>query len=160
VNIRVHPSVVSDLKALIGRPSEWTGSLSLIAGDADDIKGYLYDSPALPEIRGASVHLYKLNETGIKTVLRRYGLKPPGRFLLFSAGGGFGAIVPTEIAQAIAIDIEKLYLDRTGSATGAYLSWGRTGIAAEMRYAFGNPHQGSNRRPRPDAMPHRQHRRR
>jgi hypothetical protein len=42
--------------------------------------------------------------------------------------------------------------------TGAYLSWGRAGIAAKMRYAFGNLHPGSKRRPLPDAMPHRRQR--
>jgi hypothetical protein len=41
--------------------------------------------------------------------------------------------------------------------TGAYLSWGRAGIAAKMRYAFGTPSQGCQRRRMPDAMPQRQH---
>jgi hypothetical protein len=117
VDIRVHPSVINDLKALTGGRLEESLSLSFVAGDTDNIKGYLYDSPALPEIRGASIHLYKLNETGIKTILRRYGLKPPGFFLLFSAGGGFGVVVPAEKAQAIAADIERFYPDRTSSAT-------------------------------------------
>jgi hypothetical protein len=36
---------------------------------------------------------------------------------------------------------------------GAYLSWGRTGIAAKMRYAFGIPRQGCQRRRLPNAMP-------
>ena len=36
---------------------------------------------------------------------------------------------------------------------GAYFSPGRAGIAAKMRYAFGLPRQGFQRRPLPDAMP-------
>jgi len=43
---------------------------------------------------------------------------------------------------------------------GARFSWGRAGIATKMRYAFGTPHQGFQRRPMPDAMPTRQHTRR
>src|SRR5712691_7153572 len=40
---------------------------------------------------------------------------------------------------------------------GADFSWGRAGIAAKIRYAFGIPRQGFQRRPLPDAMPERQH---
>ena len=43
---------------------------------------------------------------------------------------------------------------------GARFSWGRAGIATKMRYAFGTPHQGFQRRPIPDAMPQQQHTRR
>lgn len=70
MDIRVPPSVIDDLRALTGGQLEGDQALSLVAGDADNIKAYLYDSPALPEIRGASVHLYKLNETGIPAFLR------------------------------------------------------------------------------------------
>lgn len=117
MDIRVSPSVVDDLRALTGGRLEEARALSLVAGDTDNIKGYLYDSPYLPEIRGASILLDKLNGTGIKTILRQHGLKLSDRFLLFSAGGGFAAVVPAEKAQAVAADIEKLYLDKTGSAT-------------------------------------------
>ena len=41
--------------------------------------------------------------------------------------------------------------------SGADFSWGRAGIATKMRYAFGFPRQGFQRRPIPDAMPTRQH---
>src|SRR5438132_2867531 len=40
---------------------------------------------------------------------------------------------------------------------GADFSRGRAGIAARIRYAFGTPNQGCQRRPNPDAMPERQH---
>jgi|RhiMetdeSRZDD1v2_1073273.scaffolds.fasta_scaffold07421_14 hypothetical protein len=41
--------------------------------------------------------------------------------------------------------------------TGVVYSWGRAGIAADIRYAFGTPLSCSKRRPMPDAMPQRQH---
>jgi len=40
---------------------------------------------------------------------------------------------------------------------GAGFSRGRAGIATKMRYAFGIPRQGCQRRRIPDAMPQRQH---
>jgi hypothetical protein len=40
---------------------------------------------------------------------------------------------------------------------GTDFSWGRGGIAAKTRYAFGILSQGFQRRPFPDAMPSRQH---
>jgi hypothetical protein len=40
---------------------------------------------------------------------------------------------------------------------GARFSWGRASIASKMRYAFGIPRQGFQRRPLPNAMPARQH---
>src|SRR2546427_12215941 len=40
---------------------------------------------------------------------------------------------------------------------GADFSWGRAGIAAKTRYAFGIPSQGFQRRLLSDAMPSRQH---
>jgi catechol 2,3-dioxygenase-like lactoylglutathione lyase family enzyme len=40
---------------------------------------------------------------------------------------------------------------------GADFSRGRAGIAARIRYAFGTPNQGFQRRPSPNAMPQRQH---
>ena len=43
------------------------------------------------------------------------------------------------------------------SAKGEVYSWGRAGIAADIRYAFGTPLSYSKRRPLPDAMPQRQH---
>ena len=44
--------------------------------------------------------------------------------------------------------------------TGADFCSGRAGIATNMRYTFGLPRQGFQRRPMPDAMPTRQHTRR
>ncbi len=41
--------------------------------------------------------------------------------------------------------------------TGADFSAGRAGIATNMRYTFGIPSQGFQRRPLPDAIPYRQH---
>ena len=40
---------------------------------------------------------------------------------------------------------------------GAAFSWGRGGIATQMRYACGIPRQGFQRRRITDAMPQRQH---
>ena len=40
--------------------------------------------------------------------------------------------------------------------TGVVYSWGRAGIAADIRYTFGTPWSCSKRRPMPDAMPQRQ----
>jgi hypothetical protein len=40
---------------------------------------------------------------------------------------------------------------------GVYPSWGRDGIAAEMRYAFGVICHVRQKRSRPDAMPDGQH---
>jgi Homeodomain-like domain len=46
---------------------------------------------------------------------------------------------------------------RADFVAGTDFSWGRGGIAAKTRYAFGILSQGFQRRPFPDAMPSRQH---
>ena len=46
---------------------------------------------------------------------------------------------------------------QTRVCLGRRFQLGRAGIAAKMRYAFGIPRQGFQRRPIPDAMPQRQH---
>ena len=55
------------------------------------------------------------------------------------------------------IELSEVLFTREEYGPGAHFSVGRAGIATKMRYAFGLPRQGFQRRPIPDAMPARQH---
>lgn len=91
-------------------------ALSLISADTDKVKGYVFESAKLPEVRGASALLTQLNEEKIKQMLWRNFTLPP-ECLLYAAGGSALIIAPTELAPNIADRIQELYLEKTESAT-------------------------------------------
>lgn len=90
--------------------------LSLISADTDRVKSYVYESPRLPEVRGASALLTELNEERIEAVLWNDFQLPP-ECLLYAAGGSALIVAPTPLAADIADSIQRLYLDETRTAT-------------------------------------------
>ena len=63
----------------------------------------------------------------------------------------FSRMRPAEMVATLRELAQKVRLGRSISVAG------RAGIATKIRYAFGIPRQGFQRRPIPDAMPSRQH---
>jgi CRISPR-associated protein Cmr2 len=97
----------------------------LLAGDTDRTQDYVFETNRLPEIRGASQQLIKLNQEGIRQILKKYGLpvnfiddSEPG-CLIYADGGSFLALVPPDATQAetLVTEIESLYPQETGTAT-------------------------------------------
>jgi CRISPR-associated protein Cmr2 len=58
----VHPKTIADLQALIQRhPLLWDNRIGMVYGGATKIKQYVFESPKLQEIRGASALLDNIN---------------------------------------------------------------------------------------------------
>jgi len=107
------------------------GGIALLSADIDKIKKYVFESPRLPEIRGASTILDELNRgwTGngrlnIRQIFSDKGL-PVGAeedpdslsCIIYAGGGSLLALVPFVLAEEIKIEIEALYPRTTGTAT-------------------------------------------
>ena len=79
-------------------------------------------------------------------------------FMVISFSPPTSDLVPDTLVMAGAGDFTSQQVVGSGifnllkAAAGARFSWGRAGIATKMRYAFGLPRQGFQRRPMPDAM--------
>jgi len=91
-------------------------ALSLIAADTDRVKSYVFETARLPEVRGASALLTKLNEEEIKALLWS-DFQLPAECVLYAAGGSALIVAPTQLGGAIAESIEQLYLAETQAAT-------------------------------------------
>lgn len=95
----------------------------LLAADADRVTDYVFETPGLPEMRGASEQLKWLNLAGVRGLMDQAGVPsafvdetPPG-CLVYAAGGGVLALVPRSKAQHLQANIEHLYPLHTGVAT-------------------------------------------
>lgn len=89
--------------------------LALLIADTDETQSYVFESNKLPEIRGASRQLDRLNhECGdlVKKVVENLPEQ-----LIYADGGGLLALVPVREAQRLAEAIEQRYPLETGVAT-------------------------------------------
>ncbi len=103
------------LQALLNRdPAEV--DLALLAADTDRIQEYVFESARLPEIRGGSELLRRLNEEDLPRLVEESGL-PSDDCVLYSRGGSFLALLPTAVAESLSARIEQLYPQRTGAAS-------------------------------------------
>lgn len=110
--------------------------LALILADVDRVKDYTYGSAKLPEVRGASLILNKLNRKGIKKLLfDRFGLPP--ECLIYAAGGGALIIVPASLAEEIKEQIRQIYLKKTKVATISVVS--KPVSLTELQYGLNSP---------------------
>lgn len=91
------------------------GNLALLSADTDQIKQYVFESPGMPEVRGASMFLTQLNKEGIKQLFEERNL--PGDCIIYADGGSLVAIVPKSEAPTLQREIESLYPRETGLAT-------------------------------------------
>ena len=101
----------------------------LLLGDADAIKGYVYETSALPEIRGASEILQELE----REVRQLFAERLCEEALIYCGGGGFLAVVPASEAEAFQRETERLYGERTGLATLTVVPSGPIGYAELAR---------------------------
>lgn len=106
------PSVTRFLREELGDEQ----ALSLISADTDRVKGYVFETAKLPEVRGASALLTELNECKIARLLWEDFQLPP-ECLLYAAGGSALIVAPTRLAPKIADSIQRLYLSCAGVAT-------------------------------------------
>jgi hypothetical protein len=89
----------------------------LVAWDTDQIKGYVFATQKLREIRGASALLDSLNEKEIVQLIGR-------EHVVYAGGGAAMAEIPDPVrAQALIHEVERMYRYHTSAAeiTGACL---------------------------------------
>jgi CRISPR-associated protein Cmr2 len=109
--------------------------VALVMGGATKIKQYVFESAKLPEIRGASALLDRINQVDIPALFnvhtdpednlqvqkvreqfaRRHGMAPPDapECVIYANGGEFLAFAPITLAQALADEVEFLYTSAT-----------------------------------------------
>ena len=107
--------------------------VGLVSGGATRIKGYVFESAKLPEIRGASTLLDRINIEYLPALLGRESLEDPessedirksfrkrsGHSLsarecvIYSAGGDCLAFTPASIVHDIADEFERIYTQET-----------------------------------------------
>jgi len=93
---------------------EGEDGLVLILGDVDKIKSYVYETSALPEVRGASEILNELNLIELEKLFSR---TLSAECLIYKGGGSFLAVVPKSLADEIIKKVENLYLNKTKTVT-------------------------------------------
>lgn len=108
----------------LGPPEVWPGGgLALLSADTDHTQSFVFQSPRLTEIRGASMRLDRLNNALPKLLQDAWGLpsgsildKSPG-CIVYNGGGGMMALVPLVLAPEICAAIEAYYPQATDTAT-------------------------------------------
>jgi len=107
--------------------------IALVYGGATKIKGYVFEAPKLPEIRGASALLDWVNEGELP---RLWGTQSPDEFvekgIIYASGGNILAFAPADKGQELATAIEHCYTESTLTANSVAV--GETFSLLELRY--------------------------
>jgi len=119
--IEIEPYNLSDkekeqLLSILNEFDKVIGSrVALLSADTDKVKSYVFESPRLPEMRGASLILEELNNRDlIKNILEEYKL--PEDCIIYSSGGSILMFIPESLQTEIKKHIEKQYLEKTATA--------------------------------------------
>ncbi|MDE0481487.1 MAG: type III-B CRISPR-associated protein Cas10/Cmr2 [Candidatus Poribacteria bacterium] len=127
--------------------------IGLVLGGATKIKGYFLESAKLPEIRGASALLDRINLEDIPALFGRkpydkkrserirkefsdrtgYVLNAP-ECIIYAAGGSTLAFTPTSVVHQIADEIERIYTKETLVANS--VAAGDTFDLLELQYGL------------------------
>lgn len=104
-------------------PKAWN-RIGLVHGGATKIKEYVFESAKLPEIRGASALLDRLNLLDTRALfgehnVRSEAVKPlidAPECVIYANGGDVLALAPASMAQMLADAIERCYIEETLTA--------------------------------------------
>ena len=138
-------------------PLNQNRQIGLVLGGATKIKGYFLESAKLPEIRGASALLDRINLEDIPALFGReiqdkqryerirkgfcertgHTLSAP-ECIIYAAGGNTLAFAPTSVVHQIADEIERIYTHETLVANSVAV--GDTFDLLELQYGL-NPTQ-------------------
>ncbi len=105
-----------------------TGQVALVYGGATKIKGYVFEAPKLPEIRGASALLDWVNETAIRQIWHDKLDQIMGdstivdESLIYASGGSFLGFAPRIMGADLASAVEHCYTEQTLTANSAAVS--------------------------------------
>lgn len=121
---------LTDIRAIL--PAEHD-RIALVNGGATKIKGYVFEAPKLPEIRGASVLLDWIGDDGLKRlVAEQLGDNYAKQCFIYAGGGSFLLFAPADKAQVLADRIEQYYTQETLIANSVAVT--RTFRLLELRY--------------------------
>ena len=125
------------------------GSIALVYGGATKIKGYVFESARLPEVRGASALLDRINILDVPAlwgetsgdpeaqaredrVRQEYKHLQSPECVVYAGGGNFLAFAPASVAEEMADQIEHLYTTQTLVANSAVVA--ETFTLLEIQY--------------------------
>lgn len=146
---------VNDKAQLNTHPLNKNKQIGLVLGGATKIKGYFLESAKLPEIRGASALLDRINLEDVPALFGRkshdkkrserirkefsdqtgHVLNAP-ECIIYAAGGSTLAFTPTSVVHQIADEIERIYTQETLVANS--VAAGDTFDLLELQYGL-NP---------------------
>ncbi len=112
----------ADLQRLNELIGQHPRRIALVYGGATKIKGYVFEAPRLPEIRGASALLDWIGEQAIHRIWHTHlpinGIHDtePHPYIIYASGGSFLAFAPCQLAQPLATAVERAYLEHTLTA--------------------------------------------
>lgn len=127
-----------DLQVRIDTVLNGRDNIGLIYGGATKIKGYVFEAPKLPEIRGASALLDWVNEQAlvdlwVSTLAPILGSEQLARAcIIYASGGNILAFAPTSKGQELATAIERCYTEHTLTANSVAVC--ETFRLLELRY--------------------------
>lgn len=131
-----HPSrqtiegYLAEIRALLPAAHD---RIALVYGGATKIKGYVFEAPKLPEIRGASALLDWVNDHGLRAVWREaLGAELGEACIVYASGGGFLAFAPAELGEQLAAAAERCYTEHTLTANSVFVAG--TFSLLELRY--------------------------
>lgn len=124
---------ISDATQLDVHPLNHSGQIGLVLGGATKIKDYFLESTKLPEIRGASALLDRINLEDIPALFGREITHDTERYerirenfrertghalaapecVIYAAGGNTLAFTPVSVVHEIADEIERIYTQET-----------------------------------------------
>ncbi len=130
-----------DADPLASRP------IGLVYGGATKIKGYVFEAPKLPEIRGASALLDHVGEQGVNQIWHKHlPVETPDDALhpaiIYAGGGSFLAFAPAKLAPTLATAVERAYTTQTLTANSVAVA--ASFNLLELRYGrlYPNGRQG------------------
>jgi CRISPR-associated protein Cmr2 len=91
-------------------PEDPQKEVALVSGGATKIKGYVFESARLPEIRGASGLLDRINLVDVPCLWEKLGCRD---CLIYANGGEVLAFAPVSKAAWLADEIERIYTYET-----------------------------------------------
>jgi len=91
--------------------------LALCVADTDRVHEYVFEAARIPEVRGASALLERLNETEIACNVFIEQFSAPEQWIIYRGGGSLLAIVPASLQKSFQDAIEEYYPKRTLTAT-------------------------------------------
>ena len=126
-------AVLEDMQRKIDTTEAARNSIDIVYGGATKIKGYVFESPKLPEIRGASALLDWVNESELP---RLWGAVTPADYvacgIIYASGGNILAFAPTSQGATRAAAIERIYTSQTLTANSVAVT--RSFQLLELRF--------------------------